>query len=108
MEDKCGSLETGKAADLVMVDMRKVEAQPGYDGRRGPGALVWGGQTSMVDTVFVAGRKLVEGGRSTLWDEELVVAEANDVLREIAEETGLYMYLPNRTAGSEFRGWSYI
>ncbi|MDF1679046.1 amidohydrolase family protein [Ponticaulis sp.] len=108
MEDKCGSLEVGKAADLVMVDMRKVEAQPGYDGRRGPGALVWGGQTSMVDTVFVAGRKLVDGGRSTLWDEELVVAEANDVLREIAEETGLYDYLPNRTAGSEFRGWSYI
>ena len=62
----------------------------------------------MVDTVFVAGRKLVEDGRSTVWDEEMVVAEANEVLSEIADETGLYEFLPTRTAGSSFRGWTYI
>ena len=108
MDDTSGSLEVGKSADLIMVDMMKVEAQPGYDGRRGPGALVWGGQSAMVDTVFVAGRKLVEDGRSTVWDEEMVVAEANEVLSEIADETGLYEFLPTRTAGSSFRGWTYI
>ena len=108
MDETSGSLEVGKSADLIMIDMMKVEAQPGYDGRRGPGALVWGGQSSMVDTVFVAGRKLVESGRSTVWDEDLVVAEANEVLSDIADETGLYEFLPTRTPGSSFRGWVYI
>ena len=91
-----------------MVDMSGVEAQPTYDGRRGPGALVWGGQSSMVDTVFVAGRKLVEGGRSAIWDEETVIADAQDALRGIADATGLYDLLPSRTPGSSFRGWTYI
>ena len=108
MDDECGSLEAGKAADFIMVDMSGVEAQPTYDGRRGPGALVWGGQSSMVDTVFVAGRKLVEGGRSAIWDEETVIADAQDALRGIADATGLYDLLPSRTPGSSFRGWTYI
>ncbi len=108
MDDECGSLEPGKAADFILVDMSGVEAQPTYDGRRGPGALVWGGQSSMVDTVFVAGRKLVENGCSTVWDEEEIVQDAQAVLRDIAKETGLYDILPQRTPGSSFRGWSYI
>ena len=108
MDDDCGSLETGKAADFIIVDMSGVEAQPTYDGRRGPGALVWGGQSSMVDTVFVAGRKLVEDGRSAIWDEETVVSDAQDALRGIADVTGLYDLLPSRTPGSSFRGWTYI
>ncbi len=108
MDEDCGSLETGKAADFIMVDMSGVEAQPTYDGRRGPGALVWGGQSSIVDTVFIAGRKLVENGRSAIWDEEEIIREAQAALRGIADATGLYDLLPSRTAGSSFRGWTYI
>lgn len=108
MDEDCGSIEAGKAADFIIVDMSGVEAQPTYDGRRNPGALVWGGQSSMVDSVFVAGRKLVEGGRSTIWDEETIVSDAQDALRGIADATGLYDLLPSRTPGSSFRGWTYI
>ena len=108
MDNVAGSIENGKAADLVLVDTRRAEAQPDYDGRRGLGALVWAGQSSQVDTVFVDGRKLVEKGRSVVWDEETVIREAEGVLREIAAETGLYDMLPNRSAGNVFRGWNYF
>lgn len=108
MDDTCGSLEVGKAADLILVDTSGIDVQPDHDGRRGPGALVWAGQSAMVDTVFVAGQKLIENGRATLCDEEAVLREAQAALRAIAEETDLYNFLPTRTPGSAFRGWTYI
>ncbi len=108
MEDVVGSLEIGKAADCVIVDTSRAELQPNYDGTRLLGALVWGGQSSAVDTVFVAGEKLIDGGRSTRWDEDQVVREAADVLAAIARETELPNMLPPRRAGHDYRGWTYV
>lgn len=108
MDDVCGSIEIGKAADCVIVDTSRASLQPDYDGRRGLGSLVWAGQSSDVDTVFVAGEKLVEHGRSTRWDEEQVVREASDVVAAILRETDLAASLPARVAGQSYRGWRYI
>jgi 5-methylthioadenosine/S-adenosylhomocysteine deaminase len=108
MDDVSGSVEVGKSADFILTDTRRVDAQPDYDGRRGLGALVWAGQTSQIDTVFVAGQKLIENGLSVIWDEDEVLNDAEAVLRDVAEETGLYDLLPSRVAGSSFRGWTYI
>ena len=108
MDEVAGSIEVGKSADFILTDRRRVEAQPDYDGRRGLGALVWAGQSSQVDTVFVSGQKLIESGQSAIWDEDEVLNDAEAVLRDIATETGLYDLLPSRVAGSSFRGWNYI
>lgn len=108
MDDVAGSIEIGRAADIIVVDTDRVLAQPDHDGRRDLGALVWGGQTGQVDTVFVNGTKLLAGGRSTVWDEEVVLREAQAALREIAEETELDHLLPDRSAGRTFRGWTYL
>lgn len=108
MDEVSGSLEPGKAADLIIVDLDRAETQPSHGGRRTPGLLVWAAQSSNVDTVFVAGRKLVEGGRSTVWDEDVVIAEAAAALADIAAETGLYAQLPSRVAGQRFRNWTYL
>lgn len=106
-DDVAGSLEVGKAADCVVVDMTRIEMQPTYDGLRTLGALVWAGQSAQVERVFVDGEQLIEGGRSTRWDEEEVVRTATRVLREVADETGLAAMLPPRAAGSTFREWQY-
>ena len=106
-DDVAGSLEVGKAADCVVVDMSRAEMQPTYDGLRTLGALVWAGQSAQVERVFVNGKQLIEGGRSTNWDEEEVVRTAVKVLREVTEETGLAAMLSPRTAGSTFREWQY-
>jgi len=108
MDDVAGSLEIGKAADCVIVDTGRAELQPNYHGARTLGALVWGGQTNAVDTVFVAGEKLIEGGRSTRWDEEQVVREAASVLAAVMHETDLPTMLPPRRAGATYRGWTYV
>src|SRR3546814_11754873 len=104
MEDRTGAIEVGKAADCVMVDMAHAATQPTAKDRRLNGALVWAGSTLNVDTVFVAGRKLLEGGRSTLIDEDAAMAEAQPVLAELIDEAGLDGVLPPRRAGGSGRG----
>jgi len=108
MDDVTGSLEVGKAADCVIADLNRATLRPTQRDLRTLGILVWAGSTEAVDTVFVDGRKLLEGGRSTIWDEEDVIREAERVMTEVARETDLPELLPNRAPGQSYRGWTYI
>ena len=108
MEDTTGSIEVGKAADLVMIDVACAEIAPTWDDRRLLGSLVWGGKGSQVHSVFVAGERLIENGRSTRWDEEEVIREADLALSAIAREADLGRFLPPRMVGQDYRGWTYI
>lgn len=108
MEDKAGALSVGMAADCVMIDMADAATQPVGGGHRMIGSLVWAGSSVNVDTVFVAGEKLLEGGRSTRFDEEQVIADANAVMAELTAEANLEGVLPPRRPGGRFRGWTYI
>jgi 5-methylthioadenosine/S-adenosylhomocysteine deaminase len=104
----CGSLAPGKAADCIIVDTSRAAMQPDQDGRRRVGCLVWAGESAMVDSVFVGGRCLLSGGRSTIWDEDEVIETAAKAMRAIVDEAGLNAMLPTRTAGRSYRGWRYI
>jgi 5-methylthioadenosine/S-adenosylhomocysteine deaminase len=108
MEDVAGSIAVGKAADCILVDTSGAAMQPDMDGARRIGSLVWAGNGAIVDTVFVAGRKLLEGGRSTIWDEDEVVRDAARALRECASEAGIETMLPTRRKGESYRGWTYV
>ena len=108
MDQVTGSLEVGKAADCVIVDLDDATMRPDWDRRRTIGSLVWGGGTQIVDSVFVAGKRLLAGGRSTIWDEETVIREAEAMLRDVVAETGLDSLLPPRVPGSTHRGWRYL
>jgi 5-methylthioadenosine/S-adenosylhomocysteine deaminase len=73
--DDLGSLEAGRKADLVLVDMRRAHLTPGFD----PVAtLVHTGQGRDVAMVIVDGRIVVEDGRATLVDEERIRREGRD------------------------------
>lgn len=106
--DDCGSLAIGKAADCIIVDTGRAAMQPDQDGRRRIGCLVWAGEAAMVDSVFVAGRRLLADGRSTIWDEDEVIETAAKAMRSIADEAGLDAMLPARKPGGEYRGWTYL
>lgn len=108
MDGVAGSLAVGKAADCVLIDLAQAIMTPNYDKRRAISNLVWAGDTRIVDTVFVAGKKLLEKGRSTVWDEDEVMTSAEKVLRDIGAETELPTLLPARTPGNKHRGWTYI
>ena len=108
MEEHTGSLEVGKAADCVVIDLSRAETQPSHAHHRSVGLLVWSAAAANVDRVFVDGRKLLEGGRLQLCDEEEVIREAANTMTEIAAETGIDALLATRAPGTSFRGWSYL
>jgi len=75
--DDVGSLEPGKAADLILVDTRRLSyAGAGSDILA---ALVFSPWPEPVDTVMVDGRIVVEGGELVGVDVEALVARADAI-----------------------------
>ncbi|MDX1523522.1 MAG: amidohydrolase family protein, partial [Anaerolineae bacterium] len=60
LADKVGTLTPGKEADIIMLDTGRPNIFPINDPI---GAVVWGMDTSNVDTVFVAGQALKRNGQ---------------------------------------------
>lgn len=59
LDHKTGSLTPGKEADIVMLRTDRINVTPMNDPY---GAVVWGMDTSNVDTVMIAGKILKQGG----------------------------------------------
>lgn len=79
--DELGTLEPGKKADLVTVDMRKAHISPVH---RASSALVYNANGNDVDLVIVGGKVVVEKGACTWVDEQEILQRAQvrvDILR---------------------------
>jgi cytosine/adenosine deaminase-related metal-dependent hydrolase/ribose/xylose/arabinose/galactoside ABC-type transport system permease subunit len=59
LEHKTGTLTPGKEADIIMLDTNKINVMPINDPI---GAVVWGMDTSNVDSVFIAGKPMKRNG----------------------------------------------
>lgn len=70
--DRLGSLEPGKAADIVAIDLGRPDMQPVYNP---VSHIVYAATRAHVRDVWVAGRQLVRGG-------DLTTLDANEVVRE--------------------------
>jgi 5-methylthioadenosine/S-adenosylhomocysteine deaminase len=105
MDDVAGSIEQGKAADIVIVDTSG--PQFAHANERMIGALVWAGRAAQVRDVFVAGERLIAHGRSTRWDEDEVVHAGEAAIAAMIEDAGISVSLPLRRAGETYRGWAY-
>ncbi|MBT8078691.1 MAG: amidohydrolase [Gammaproteobacteria bacterium] len=84
--DQLGSIELGKQADIVLLDMRQAFTAPVHDVLSN---IVFAANRSTVDTVIIAGRKVVERGVVTGVDEASVIDEAKtraDELRKLIIE----------------------
>lgn len=68
-----GRLAAGQLADIVLWDMHKPYWYPRHNKLS---QLVYAANSSDVDTVIVAGKKVVEQGRLLTFDEEKIYAEA--------------------------------
>jgi len=73
MQSEIGSIEVGKKADLVLIDLKKPHLVPYTDV---VSDVVYSAMGSDVDTVLVDGRVLLEGGKPTTLDEERILDEA--------------------------------
>jgi 5-methylthioadenosine/S-adenosylhomocysteine deaminase len=82
-----GSIEPGKRADLVLVDLDRPHLSPIYNV---VSHLVYAAQRNDVTTVLVNGVVVVENGRTALVGER----EAMDAVREVADRIRLRKHRP--------------
>lgn len=73
LEDTTGSLEIGKAADIIAVDLEQLNTLPVY---HPASALVYGSRASQVTHVWVNGILSVDNGELTHLDREALQARA--------------------------------
>jgi len=81
-----GSLEAGKKADVVLVDLDTPFAMPVH---RVPSALVYNVNSGSVDTVIVDGKVLMRGKKVIVVDEKAVLAEARAACGQLFERAGI-------------------
>jgi 5-methylthioadenosine/S-adenosylhomocysteine deaminase len=85
MEDRVGSLEEGKLADVVLVDASVPELTPLYDVYS---HLVYAAKGGNVATVVVNGRIVVRNRRMLTVDEAEVLAKARTLQSRVLESLG--------------------
>ena len=87
MADRIGSIEVGKAADLVVHDLSGVESAPrSVDPVL---QLVWAGDGRRVQDVVVDGVVVLEQGRSTRVDHRELIVAASAAQRRLLGDAGL-------------------
>ncbi|KNF07451.1 8-oxoguanine deaminase [Gottschalkia purinilytica] len=78
-----GSLETGKAADIVLIDLNEVS----YAGSHDPiVSIVNLGNSSMVDTTIVNGKVVVRKGKLVKHDEDKINFMARKISKEMVKK----------------------
>lgn len=73
LDDQIGSLELGKAADLVVFNLNGLAQQPIYDP---VSQLIYTSNRDCVEDVWVGGKHLLDSGRLTRLDEQRIIANA--------------------------------
>ena len=73
-DDEIGSLEPGKAADVVAVDLSEIETQPVYNPIS---QVVYAARGRQVSDVWVGGRALLRRGRLTTLDPAQLAVDAS-------------------------------
>jgi len=84
--DKIGTLETGKKADVVLVDMDTLFAMPVHSAIS---ALVYNLNCGAVDTVIVDGQVLMKDKTVLIVDEKAILKEARMVCKKLFERAGV-------------------
>ncbi|MGH7537670.1 MAG: 5'-deoxyadenosine deaminase [Gemmatimonadales bacterium] len=87
LEAEIGSIEVGKRADLVAVDLSGPHGQP--DGADLISRLVYGARAADVRHVLVDGQVVVRGGRLLTADVAEIRARANTATRRLRRAAGL-------------------
>lgn len=90
LADEIGSLELGKAADLITLDARQAHLQPLHMPVQ---ALVYKASGQDVDTVIVAGKVLMRGRLVSTVDESEVLARARQEADLLIERSGLDRFI---------------
>ena len=89
IQDLVGSIEPGKRADFILIDMDKPHLTPCFDP---VSTVVYAAHGSDVDTVVVDGKVLMQGRKLQTLDEEAVLDEVRRRARQVMERSGLNIH----------------
>jgi len=89
LPDQIGSLEIGKKADVVLVDLNTPFAMPVH---RVPSALVYNINAREVDTVIVNGEILMQDKKILFVDEEALLDKARQACEELFKRAGVVVH----------------
>ena len=86
LENEIGTLEAGKRADVVVVDLSTLQAAPYSDPIS---AVVYSAQTSDVQTVVIDGKLVMRDRRLLTLDEETILRNADRERRKLLTRAGI-------------------
>jgi 5-methylthioadenosine/S-adenosylhomocysteine deaminase len=86
LADEIGSLEVGKRADVIVVDLNRPHSSPANDI---VSALVYSAQPADVRATIIDGRIMMREGKLTTLNEASVITEANREAGALAARAGL-------------------
>jgi cytosine/adenosine deaminase-related metal-dependent hydrolase len=89
LEDEIGSLEVGKKADIITIDMMKPHLMPRFNI---VDTLVCNASHADVDMVFVDGEMLLEGGKAVNLNENEVMMLAEEEASKTIDRAGLQRF----------------
>ena len=83
IDDETGSLEVGKAADIVAVDLDNPHTQPLY---HACSQMVYAASSHQVTQVWIAGRQVIRDGQPITLEPDEILASARSWHARIAED----------------------
>ncbi|MBM3358785.1 MAG: amidohydrolase [Betaproteobacteria bacterium] len=86
MDKEIGSLEPGKKADVIVINMRRPEWYPNYSEVQN---LVYSASGDAVETVYINGRLIMENRRVLTVDENEVMDRCADLGKQVLARSGL-------------------
>ncbi|KAI9825603.1 MAG: hypothetical protein M1819_000499 [Sarea resinae] len=93
LDDSIGSLEVGKKADFVAIDLRAIHLQPWFSA---VSAVVYTATGRDVDIVVIDGKMVVKGGQLLTLNEADIVTEAKWRSNNILQRAGLREKIKDR------------
>ena len=88
LDDRLGSLEPGKCADLVIRHRDIPESQPGFDPIQD---ILLVSRSRSVDKVICNGQVVIEGGHSTRIDEHALARRARGAANRLCVAAGIHL-----------------
>lgn len=82
LQDQIGALETGKKADLVIVNMQKPHLTPTFNP---VSHLVYAAEGSDVETTIIDGKIIMENRMVKTLNEEKIIRDANEHATKLLE-----------------------
>jgi 5-methylthioadenosine/S-adenosylhomocysteine deaminase len=83
IENEVGSIEVGKKADLVTLDLDNPEQPLLVDENNIYSAIIYSSSPRHVKSVFIDGRQVVENGESLVYDKDEIFAKGKEELRDL-------------------------